>query len=620
MCGIAGVVSFAQNKTLPQDRWRNFTDPLKYRGPDDHGEWNFNSAIANVTFFHTRLSIIDLSPTGHQPMTTADEQIVIVFNGEIYNYQTLRKELVDKGLGFKSTSDTEVLLQGYVYWGFHELVKKIDGMFAIALFDKRENALFLARDRFGKKPLYYHLGDRQLIFSSDIRSFKEINGVSLSVDLFSLGYFFAELATPHESTIWKEVKKVEPGSYIHFNSSGIRASNTYWHLSYTENCSLDNESIAEKTDLLLKNAVKKRLVSDVNVSALLSGGIDSSLVVAKMAELSSRKVNTYSVGFEEADFNELSYARKVADRFNTNHTELIIKPQSFEVVNELIWEYGEPFADASMIPTYLISKEVAKSEKVALGGDGGDELFGGYDSYYFALKYDRVKLLSWLWPVAKLLSSIFPSYRTDFLSKLLQQTRLPNYTLLHRNFGFDKNELKKLMDNLTFVTSLDKEHEFIWNQYTPNSKNDLINVLSASLRTRLLNDYLVKVDRASMFASLEMRSPYLDKDLTEFAATLKSNQLFHKAEPKYILKRIASKYFPDKFIHRKKMGFGIPVGTWFRGELVHKLKEVVLGKQKMVDLDYTYIEKLVDEHSKGMVDHTDRLWALYVFHIWASYQ
>jgi asparagine synthase (glutamine-hydrolysing) len=621
MCGIAGAIAFDQQEILPSDKWRDFTDPLKFRGPDDRGDWHYRSEKASVSFFHARLSIIDLNATGHQPMLTPDERVAVILNGEIYNYKELRDELICAGFNFKSASDTEVLLHGYTCWGFKKLLEKIDGMFAFALYDKKEDVLFLARDRFGKKPLYYYVNNGKLVFSSDTRSFKAVPSISLSIDFHALGYFFAEYGTPEEGTIWNEVKKIRPASFIQFSSSGIQRYERYWNLTYSESCSLSDQEIAERTNSLLNKAVKKRLVSDVRVSALLSGGIDSSLVVAKMAEHTSGKVKTYSVGFHEKEFNELPFAKQVAERFDTDHTELIIDSQSLEGIDKLILEYGEPFADSSMIPTYLMSKEISRNEKVVLGGDGGDELFGGYDSYYFALKYDAVKQWAPLYPLSKLVAKILPSYRTNFLTRLLKQAQSPSYTLLNRNFSFHTHGLKRLFDHENFFLAVDREHQRAWKEYTNQSKNDLINVMSASLRTRLLNDYLVKVDRASMFASLEMRSPYLDKDLAEFAATLQACQIFRNSEPKSILKQIAGKYFPDDFVYRKKMGFGIPIGKWFRDSLIDRLQEVVLGgRQKIVNLDYAFVEQLITEHKHGTADYTDELWSLYVFHIWAQHQ
>jgi len=371
------------------------------------------------------------------------------------------------------------------------------------------------------------------------------------LDLHALGYYFAELSTPHEATIWKEIKKLKPGTYLKFESIGISLYKAYWELHYTEDCRLSRGEIIEKTEFLLNESVKKRLVADVHLSALLSGGIDSSLVVAKMAENTPGRVKTYSVGFKEELFNELPYARQVVNRFNTDHTELILDPKNLTNINELILEYGEPFADSSMIPTYLMSKEISKNEKVVLGGDGGDELFAGYYSYYFTHKFDKVKRFGFTYPFAEILSKVYPTYRTEFLKKLLEHTKHPAYTLLDRSFGFTEDDLQRLYPNQVFVESLKNEHQYIWKEFSPNSSSDLINVLSASLKTRLLNDYLVKVDRASMYASLEMRSPFLDKDLAEFAATLKPEQLFYKTGTKSILKEIAEFFslrHPDRFL------------------------------------------------------------------------
>lgn len=619
MCGILGGVSFEGDFFPVQQELKEGSHFLTYRGPDDQGELLLETSRSKVSLAHRRLSIIDLSAKGHQPMISSSGRTIIVFNGEIYNYHLLRKELALQGYYFKSNSDTEVILNGFECWGIEKTLRKLDGMFSFALFDKQDDFLFLARDPFGKKPLYYLVDNNKIAFSSDIRSFKKITGISLTLNLHALGYFFAELSTPHEQTIWREVKKVKPGSFLRFGDGGISTYKTYWQLNYTEDCALDRHEIIEKTEFLLNESVKKRLVADVRVSALLSGGIDSSLVVAKMAENTTGRVKTYSIGFKEELFNELPYARQVAGKFNTDHTELIINPKDLDNVRQLILEYGEPFADSSMIPTYLMSREISRNEKVVLGGDGGDELFAGYYAYYFANKYDKVKQFGFAGPFAEMLHKVYPTYRTDLLTKLLLQAQYPPYTLLNRNFGFSENDLKSLFPDPCFVKALNNEHEYVWKEFSPHSRNDLINLLSASLKTRLLNDYLVKVDRASMYASLEMRTPFLDKDLAEFAATLKPQQLFHRTGTKSILKEISERYFSKEFTHRSKMGFGVPLGDWFRGDLINDLKEVLLGeKQKLVDFNYAFIEKVIDEHNHGEIDHTHRLWALYVFHVWAN--
>jgi len=621
MCGIVGGLSFTGDYLFDRVELNEASSFLRYRGPDDSGKVFIETTNTRVAFAHTRLSIIDISASGHQPMISYSGKTTIVFNGEIYNYQALKTDLLAKGYVFNTKSDTEVILNGFECWGIEPTLRKLDGMFALALFDKESESLFLARDPFGKKPLYYFVGDNKLAFSSDIRSFGKIRDIQLTLDLHSLGYFFAELSTPLESTIWEEVKKVKPGSYMKYDQSGVSAYKPYWKVRYTEDCNLGRKDIIENTEFLLGNAVKKRLVADVNVSALLSGGLDSSLGVAKMAEHSGGRVRTYSVGFKDANFNELPFAKQVAQRFNTEHTELIVDAKNFDDVNSLILEFGEPFADSSMIPTYLMSMEISKKEKVVLGGDGGDELFGGYHSYYFAHKFDKVKELTLFHPFAQGLHKIYPSYRTDFLNRLLSQTKLPSYSLLNRGLGFSEVELERLLPNPDFSKSLSREHKQVWEEHSQHSSNDLINVLSASLKTRLLNDYLVKIDRASMYASLEVRSPFLDKDLTEFAATLTPNQLFYKTGTKSILKAVAEKYFTQDFIHRKKMGFAVPVGDWFRDDLMLEMKEIILGgRQSLVNFNYEFIEELIHQHTDRLADHTHKLWSLYVFHVWANNQ
>jgi asparagine synthase (glutamine-hydrolysing) len=620
MCGILGGISLSGTFFPNSNELQKAASCLKHRGPDGSGQIQFSCGNTNVSFAHTRLSIIDLSELGSQPMTSMSGKTTIVFNGEIYNYKLLREELEGNGFSFYTHSDTEVILNGFECWGIDEILNRLDGMFAFAIFDKERELLFLARDRFGKKPLYYYKEEKRLAFSSDIRSFKSLAGVSLTIDMRALGYFFAELSTPMESTIWQEVKKVKPGTALVFNKGRVQEKE-YWQLQYNESCSLSRSDVINETDRLLTQAVNKRLVADVRVGALLSGGIDSSLVVAKMAQLSSQRIRTYSVGFSEDQFNELPFARMVAKKFDTEHTELIISAEQVANMNELIVEYGEPFADSSMLPTYLIAKEVAKTEKVVLGGDGGDELFGGYHAHYFAHQYDRVKRFKDFYGITRFVKGLFPVYQVELLDALLSQANKPAHALLNRQMGFTTGQLQQLCHEPVFFTGLDQEHQLIWKTFSASSKNELINHLAASLRTRLVNDYLVKVDRATMFASLEMRSPFLDKELATFTSSLKPEQILYKGETKSILKELALRYFEKDFVYRNKQGFGIPMGEWFKKKLKQTLLETVLGgKQKLADLNYTFIEKIIHEHLEGKQDHAHRVWSLYVFHIWAQRQ
>jgi asparagine synthase (glutamine-hydrolysing) len=621
MCGIAGVLTFGEAPTLTPQEVQDFLRPLRHRGPDYEQVYTFAAHDLNLWLGHSRLSIIDLSAAGNQPMESVTKRSIIVYNGEIYNFQEIRTQLTALGCSFRSHSDTEVILHAYEVWGIQETLQKLDGMFAFALFDKSNRKMFLVRDRFGKKPLYYHFSTvrQQLVFSSDIRSFDSLSEIPKAINLRAVGYFFSELSTPEEDTIWQHIKKVKAGYFIELGSTGSPIVTRYWQLNYTEDCTLPQQAIIEKTDFLLSRAVKKRLVADVNVSALLSGGIDSSLVVAKMSEHSSGKVKTYSVGFKDQSANELPYARTVASKFDTDHTEIIVdESTTSDTLDDLIWEYGEPFADSSMIPTYLMCREIAKTDKVALGGDGGDELFAGYPSYFFAYKYDRVKHLRFLYQPSRLLYKIAPSYHTHLLTELLHYGKKPAHSLLNRHLGFSAQQLRLLNDEPAFFMAAESEHKAIWNTYAKHHST-LINLMSSSMHTRLVNDYLVKVDRASMRASLEMRSPFLDRDLAEFTASLTPHQLFKKTGTKSILKSIARKYFPDDFVYRNKMGFEIPLSNWFHGDFQTRLKDLVLGaRQKFLKLNYDYIEKLIRDNVSGKHKNPHIIWALYVFHVWAS--
>lgn len=616
MCGIAGTCSFKKTLIADESDLRRFAEPLKYRGPDAEGYFLDNSSPVKVAFAHKRLSIIDLTTDGDQPMKSISGNTMVVFNGEIYNYKTLRQDLEKNGLGFRSNSDTEVLLNGFEAWGIEELLRKIDGMFAFALYSFKEEKLYLARDRFGKKPLYIHESERYgLTYSSDIRSFQSLD-IPLSLDTFSLGYFFGELATPGERTIWNEVTKMPAGSWMEF-SKDQTCTYRYWSLKFSNESSQQSvEQHVDRIDELITSAVQKRLVADVNVAAQLSGGVDSSLMVAKMSQLSSKKIKTYSVGFTDQTFNELPYARQVAEKYETDHAEFIMSPEDLTSAHDLILEFGEPFADVSMIPSYLIAKEISSSEKVVIGGDGGDELFAGYYSYYFAEKRQKVKKMDFLSGLVKNIATYYPSYRVRLLSELLQASKKPNSALLDRNIGFSSTELMELSaHDPAFSTAVEQEHDRVWEE----DGNLLTSILTASVKTRLYNDYLVKTDRSSMYASLEMRSPLLDKDLAEYVSGIPEHYFLRNNGVKSLLKAVAERYLPYDLIHRNKMGFSVPASNWFKKDLETHWKEVVLhGKQQLFPMNYDMIHQLFEDHKSEKVDHGQKLWILFVFHIWAQ--
>jgi asparagine synthase (glutamine-hydrolysing) len=613
MCGITGSVSFEKKIIRGLEDLKKFTSFLKFRGPDAEGYYFETLNNVHLAFGHRRLSIIDLEPSANQPMFSFSGKSLITFNGEIYNYESLKSELIQSGLRFKTKSDTEVLLNGFEKWGMETLLKKIDGMFAFALYDLTDESLYLARDGFGKKPLYYcyNSSEKQLSFSSDIRSFKSV-GISLSIDFHALGYYFSEMSTPQENSIYSEIKKLKPAAFMKFDRKGL-SSTTYWNLEYQPKQKWARSEIIDSAESLLSNAVKKRMVSDVGYSAFLSGGIDSSLVTAILALNSSKPVNTYTVGSGEKEFNEIPFARKVAEKYGTNHHEIILNPNDMILVDDILEEYGEPFADSSSIPTYYICKEVSKSEKVILSGDGGDELFAGYYDYYYADRVEKFRNAGFLLPVL----NAFPlkSDKIRFLKELLNSNRSSPEQLLHRQgMGYSTAELKRLCNNPMFYGSLDKELKSVWKAYSDPSYSLLDNVLRSSLHTRLVNDYLVKVDRASMYNSLEVRSPFLDKQLAEFASKIDRNQLLHRGITKSITKEIAEKLLPADDVHRPKQGFSIPIGKWIRNELRTNTL-AVFNDTKCDFIDKKFAGEILKRHLEGE-NLSARVWTLYVFYKW----
>jgi len=622
MCGIAGAVAFESRQPFPdQDRLKAFARPLRHRGPDAHATLTEQVGRTAVTMVHYRLRIIDLSDQANQPMCSSSGRTVVVFNGEIYNYRELRDRLSSEGAGFRTQSDTEVLLVGFERWGIDALLERIDGMFAFALFDRAEEALYLARDPFGKKPCYF-FDDRRhgrFLFSSDVRSIRSVADVSMDRDAF--GYYLAELATPDHRSIWSGIEKLPGGHALRADANSTRKWR-YWRLDYSSDNTMDRRAIVEHTGHLLERAVRKRLVADVPVAALLSGGLDSSLVVHAMARASDRPVVTYTAGFDDIAYDERVFARTLAERCGTEHHEILVHAHDIPAMHSLIVEYGEPFADPAALPTYLIAREIAKTEKVVLTGDGGDELFAGYYIYYFANKLQQVERFGTALPLARALERVWPAYRTKFLRRLLEASRRPRHALLSRGYGFSPAQIGGLLgrngDAAASAVAEDREHARVWNEHAPAAAPLLVQLLSASMHTRLESDYLVKVDRATMFASLEARSPFLDRDLARFAATLQPAQILDRGRFKSVLEDLAAGHLPAKLLNREKHGFAVPIGEWFRGDLKTEFEERVLGgRQRLVPFDYGWIQRLFTDHCGG-ADHTHRLWSLYAFHVWAQ--
>lgn len=614
MCGISGVVSFNNNYSLEHNKFKSSAEFLKFRGPDQEGFFVSDDGIPKVYLAHKRLSIIDLSESGRQPMQSVSGNSIITFNGEIFNYKELTKLLGGKRLN--SSSDTEVILELFEKFGIEKMLDLIEGMFAFVIYDIENKAFYLARDRFGKKPLYYSKINDTITFSSDIRSFNILLD-NLTIDEHSLGYYFQEMSTPEGRTIWQEVKKLPAANYIHFSAKEF-SINTYWTLNYSVKNNDSIDQIIDNGDLLIQEAVKKRLVADVPVGCFLSGGIDSGLVTAIAAQHSSERINTFSIGFDYQPFNELPYAKKVANKYNTHHHEVILQPRNMEVMDALIDEFGEPFADSSMIPTYYISKFAGEHMKVVLGGDGGDEIFAGYNTYKQGYRMQRLQQLNWLLPILKLITSQKGRSKFAMLRKTLEHNPELIAKELYRNMGYTNDQIKSLFNgNRTIVNAMTKE--YVDTILTSNQFCNTVfdKLLYGSIKTRLVNDYLVKVDRASMYNSLEVRVPFLERNLVEYMATVKWQDVMRNKQPKYLLKEIAKRYIPHENIYRKKQGFGIPLIEWFRKDLKKYLEEVLFDtQQNFVDINYGYLRKIFDEHQNG-IDHSHRLYIAYVFHKWA---
>jgi asparagine synthase (glutamine-hydrolysing) len=609
MCGIAGHLHL----NLPPDlgSLEAHSKCFQSRGPDNYGA----KVIKNLGLCHRRLSIIDLDDRSNQPMETG--ALSIVYNGEIYNFQELKAELITSGKTFKTASDTEVILAAYEYWGIEKTLERLEGMFAFALFDDRRSKLFLARDIYGQKPLYWHKGADQLLFSSDIR-FISGQVSNLTIDEDSLNFYFQELAMPQPKTIWKQIQQIDPGHFLEVDTKNLDTVTRNYHQFDFNQSQMGWEEAMEKVEVALEKSIMKRMVADVPVACFLSGGIDSGLIVSLLAKNSTEKVNTFSVGFREEEFNELPYAKQLAEKYGTNHMELLIEPDIESDIYSILSDLGEPFGDSSLIPSYLVTKHMATFYKVALSGDGGDELFG-YPSYsdFFELEtffdkvpknYRKLKING---------SKLFSRFGIgENLGRFKNHISTPpNGDCLNRGMVFSSNEMNLLFQN----QKLDYTGRYLdlcWN--SSNASTITNRVVAGSLKSRLQNDYLTKVDRASMMNSLEVRSPFLDKHLGSLAFCIPNSVKFRGSQPKALLKELAKMYIDPKIHQRKKVGFGIPINHWLRKELKPLLSEYLSsGNLKKHDLfNEKFVNNVVNEHISGSEDHRHKLWCLLSFQIW----
>ena len=593
-----------------------------HRGPDEDGFY----VNQNVGLAMRRLSIIDLA-SGQQPIYNADKTKAIVFNGEIYNYQTLRAELEEQGHTFYTKSDTEVVLHLYDMYGADGL-EHLRGMFAFAIWDTHDKSLFLARDRVGKKPiLYSHQPNGDLIFGSEFSAVLKHPSVSREVDNAAIDSYMSFLCVPAPQTAFKAIRKLEPGHWLKWKDGKIETKR-YWLPDFSKKIKISENEAIEETTRILRESTKLRMISEVPLGAFLSGGVDSSAVVALMAQESSTPVKTFSIGFEEQDFSELKYAKRVAEHVGAEYNEFIVRPNALDVLPTIVEHYGEPYADASAIPTYYVSKETRKHVTVALNGDGGDESFAGYERYMAMEVADLYR------SIPKPLRKLFIEGPVNLLpTSELKKTRVrdvqrfftsANEEVKARYFRWMSNfkpVLKPDLYTAEFARSVEgASASHVLDQWFDRANR--LGVLDATLltdqMTYLPNDLLVKVDIASMANSLEARSPFLDHKLIEFAASLPESLKMNKFRNKYLLKKVAAKLVPSEVIYRRKMGFGVPVGSWFRGEMKDFVRGVLLSEKSLKRgiVNPEMMQKYVDEHTSGKFDHAFQIWSLLMLELW----
>jgi asparagine synthase (glutamine-hydrolysing) len=613
MCGIAGF--YLRDGRASLSIVRAMCDRIRHRGPDDEGYHVEGGCAIGMR----RLSIIDLS-TGHQPMANEDESVWVVFNGEIYNYRDLRRDLIGRGHRFATNSDTETLVHLYEDEGAEGL-RRLRGMFAYAIWDAGLRRIFLARDRFGKKPLYYALLPGGLYFGSELKCLHAA-GVPSEIDAEALRLFFQFTYIPEPLSCFRAVRKLPAGSWLTYDADGSVRQGRYWRFPTPVADTPEDFSEADTCARLREKfdeSVRIRMIADVPLGAFLSGGLDSSSVVASMALASPEPVRTFSIGFEESAFNELEYAAMVARQYHTDHHEIVVRPDAVDLVSRLVQHFDEPFGDSSAIPTFIVSEFAVRHVKVALTGDGGDELFGGYDRFQ-ALdklrKLDRVPqalraFISW---TADRLP--YSAYGKNYLHMLSRSTALERY--FESNFApwFLRQELLRNgwmlpADSAYLMRSL---ADFL----LPGDADLLSQALFFETTQNLPGDMLVKVDRMSMANSLEVRCPLLDHALGEFAATIPHSAKIHGGQGKYILVRSLGDRLPPALLRRRKMGFGVPLRFWFRGALRaflwDHLTSSSFAARGMVSAPF--VEQMLQEHDSGRRDNSHWLWSLLMLELW----
>ena len=618
MCGIAGMVSAAAGERIDASVIHRMCQAIVHRGPDDEGLFVKDGTGLGMR----RLSIIDLSG-GHQPVFNEDRTVWVVFNGEIYNFPELREDLLKRGHHFYTHSDTEVIVHLYEEMGA-DCVTKLRGMFAFALYDERRRKLLMARDRLGKKPLHYALQGPRLLFGSEIKSILTVAPELATVNNEALLQYMYFGYVPDPLTAFTKIQKLPPGHVLEFESGKIDVRQ-YWDLpQYGTHPPRSEEECLEEMEHRLAEAVRIRLISDVPLGAMLSGGTDSSTVVALMARASSKPVKTFAIGFRDQDFNEAPYARIVAEKFGTDHHELIVEPNVLETVETLTSSLEEPFGDSSMLPTYYVSCLARKHVTVALSGDGGDEIFAGYDRYGVHLRrkaFERIPN----WARRFYREQVYPRLPGDIRGKKFSY----NVSLPWRERYVDgisfvpsfEREMPLLSDEFRAVLRESGNPEDVMYQYFDKApaKDPVSQMLYVDTKTYMVADILTKVDRMSMATSLEVRVPLLDHLFVEWATGLPVDWKIRDGKQKYILRKLAERVgVPREVLYRPKQGFAMPLVHWMKHELKELITSVLLDPRTLQRgyFEARGVRQLLDEHFRGRRNHSGRIWRLLMFELW----
>ena len=624
MCGIAGALA----PVAEAQRIQLINNAQSHRGPDAEGVWSDGIA----TLGHRRLAIIDLSEAGKQPMANDAGTLWITFNGEIYNFQSLRAELEAAGYRFRTRTDTEVILHAYDRWGT-DCVKRLRGMFAFGLWDQRRRRLMLARDRTGKKPLFYTQSGGRFLFASELQGLLADKEVPRALNIAAMDAYLSWGYVPAPLTGFRDIHKLPPAHWMTVEMKGdeyVTEVERYWQLDYAPKQAIGEREACEALREKLTEAVRLRMISDVPLGAFLSGGIDSSVVVGLMAQLSDRPVKTFSIGFPDAAFDETAHARRIAERWGTEHHEFMVEPNALDILPKLVRHYGEPYADSSAVPTFYVAQLTRAEVTVALNGDGGDESFAGYERYWAGRVAERLQAVPGSRLAAQTLSALLPD-SIDPKNRLRSAKRflaVASQSLAERYgrwIGYFHEEDKQQLYRGELKGWLAQARPTAWLEslFAESAALDppldpVDAAMAVDVQSYLPYDLLVKVDIATMANSLEARSPFLDHEVMEFAARLPVALKLRGRDAKYLIKKAFADLLPPENVNRRKMGFGVPIGAWFRGSLKELLCDALLARDARTRefLQAEVVERLVTQHVNGEADHAFKLWNLLMLELW----